>query len=68
MEFPIITLGMILGCNAVRVGFEDNLYIKKGVLAQNNADLVKKAVRIANELERPIETIDEAREIYKLKK
>jgi 3-keto-5-aminohexanoate cleavage enzyme len=51
----------------VRVGFEDNLYLSKGVLAQSNGELVAKVVRIANELGRPIATSDEAREILGLK-
>lgn len=51
----------------VRVGFEDNLYLSKGVLAQSNGELVAKVVRIANELGRPIASSDEAREILGLK-
>ncbi len=52
----------------VRVGLEDNVYISKGVLAKSNAELVEKAVRIANEIGREIATPDEAREILKLKR
>jgi 3-keto-5-aminohexanoate cleavage enzyme len=33
----------------MRVGFEDNVYYSKGVLAQSNAQLVERAVRIARE-------------------
>jgi 3-keto-5-aminohexanoate cleavage enzyme len=51
----------------VRVGFEDNLYLSKGVLAKSNGELVEKVVRLANELGRPIATSDEAREILGLK-
>ncbi|HUW44678.1 MAG TPA: 3-keto-5-aminohexanoate cleavage protein, partial [Dehalococcoidia bacterium] len=51
----------------VRVGFEDNIYVRKGVLAKSNAELVEKVVRIARELEREIATPDEAREILGLK-
>ena len=32
------------------MGFEDNIFIEKGVLAKSNADLVEKVVRIAREL------------------
>ncbi len=52
----------------VRVGFEDNLYLSKGVLAKSNGELVSKVVRLANELGRPIATSDEAREILGLKR
>ena len=51
----------------VRVGFEDNLYLSRGVLAPSNGALVEKVVRLANELGRPIANSDEAREILGLK-
>ena len=50
----------------VRVGFEDNLYLSKGVLAKSNGELVEKVVRIARELGREIATPAEAREILGL--
>ena len=52
----------------VRVGFEDNVYIEKGVLAKSNGELVEKVVRLAKELGREVATPDEAREILGLKK
>jgi len=51
----------------VRVGFEDNTYLAKGVQAKSNGELVAKAVRIAKELGREIATPAEAREILGLK-
>ena len=50
----------------VRVGFEDNLYLEKGVLAKSNGEMVEKAVKIAKLLGRPIATPAEAREILSL--
>lgn len=50
----------------VRVGFEDNLYLEKGVLAKSNGELVAKVVRIAKELGREIATPAEARQILSL--
>ena len=50
----------------VRVGFEDNLYLEKGVLAKSNGEMVAKAVSIAKLLGRPIATPAEAREILGL--
>ena len=47
---------------------EDNIYLERGVLAKSNAELVEKVVRIAKELQRPVATPDEAREILGLKK
>jgi len=50
----------------VRVGFEDNVYVSKGVLAKSNGELVQKVVRLARELGREIATPAEAREILSL--
>ena len=65
-EFNLATLGVMMGGHA-RVGFEDNIFIEKGVLAKSNAELVEKLVRIARELGREIATPDEARKILGLK-
>ncbi len=64
--FPMAAAGIAMGGN-VRVGFEDNLYLSKGVLAQSNAELVEKVVRLAKELGREVATSDEARAILGLK-
>jgi 3-keto-5-aminohexanoate cleavage enzyme len=64
--FPMAAAAIAMGGN-VRVGFEDNLYLSKGVLAKNNGELVAKVVRLANELGRPVATSAEARQILGLK-
>lgn len=61
-EFPMVTLSIIMGGHA-RVGFEDNVYLSKGVLAKSNGELVEKVVRISKELGRAITTPREARKI-----
>jgi 3-keto-5-aminohexanoate cleavage enzyme len=66
-EIPMCTAAMVQGGH-VRVGFEDNVFIRKGELAKSNADLVKKMVNIAKELERPIADPSETRKILGLKK
>jgi len=66
VEFNLATLGIMMGGHA-RVGFEDNIFIEKRVLAKSNAELVEKVVRIARELGREIATPDEARKILSLK-
>lgn len=65
-EFPMITLSIIMGGH-VRVGFEDNLYLSKGVIAKSNGELVEKVVRISKELGRDIANPNEARKILRLK-
>jgi len=64
-EWSMITTGILLG-GSVRVGFEDNIYLSKGIKAKSNAEMVEKAVRIARELDREIATPDEARKILQL--
>ena len=64
-EFTLAAHAIAMGGH-VRVGFEDNLYLSKGVLAKSNGELVAKVVRIAKELGRVIATSDEAREILSL--
>ena len=61
------TLAIILGLH-VRVGLEDNVYYSRGNLAKSNAQLVERTVRIAKELNRPIATPAEAREILGMSK
>ena len=65
-ETPLATMAIILGGH-VRVGFEDNVYYSKGVLADSNAQLVERVVRISKELGREVATPDEARQILNLK-
>ena len=50
----------------VRVGLEDNIYYRKGELAQSNAQLVARVARIARELDRDVATLDDARKILNL--
>ncbi|GFN36868.1 3-keto-5-aminohexanoate cleavage enzyme [Tepidimicrobium xylanilyticum] len=66
-EMPMAAMGIAMGGH-VRVGFEDNVYLEKGVLAKSNGELVEKVVRIARELGREIATPDEARRILGIKK
>jgi len=63
---PMAAQAVILGGN-VRVGLEDNLYLKKGVLA-SNGQLVEKAARIVDDLGAKILNPEEVREKLKLKK
>lgn len=65
-EFKAAALAIMTGGH-VRVGLEDNIFIKKGKLAKSNAELVEKVVRVAREFERAIATPDEARKILGLK-
>lgn len=64
-QFPMVAQAVLLGGH-VRVGFEDNLYLRRGELAPSNAALVGKAVEIIDRLgERPASPA-EARALLKL--
>lgn len=65
-QIPMACLAIVMGGNA-RVGFEDNVYLEKGVLAKSNGELVKKVVDMAKLLGREVATPAEAREILGLK-
>jgi 3-keto-5-aminohexanoate cleavage enzyme len=58
----MIELAVELGGH-IRVGFEDNLYLSKGVLAQSNAQFVEHAVDVVQEQNREVASVEEARSI-----
>jgi len=64
-EFPMITQSIAMGGHA-RVGFEDNLFLSKGVLAVSNGELVEKAVKIAKSMGRAVANPQEAARIIGL--
>ncbi|HEY9281242.1 MAG TPA: 3-keto-5-aminohexanoate cleavage protein [Eoetvoesiella sp.] len=64
-EFPMVAQAYLYGGH-VRVGFEDNLYISKGVLADSNAQLVERARSIIESIGGEIATASEARQILGL--
>jgi len=66
-QLPLATIAIVMGLH-VRVGLEDNIYYRRGELAKSNAQLVERVVRIANELNRPIATPAQAREMLGLPK
>ena len=45
--FRIVTLGLAMGCDLVRVGFEDGIHLPDGTVARDNAEMVAAAARIA---------------------
>lgn len=65
MEYPMLAQAFVAGGH-VRVGMEDNLYIKKGELCTGNGQLVDKAVHILHELGGSVASTTEAREILGL--
>lgn len=59
-QLPCSVMAVVMGGH-IRVGFEDNVFSHKGVLAKSNAELVARVKRIADECGRPVAGPDEAR-------
>ena len=64
-HMPVTMAALALGGN-VRLGFEDNIFYLKGVLAEGNAQLAARVARLAAEWGRACATPDEARRNLKL--
>jgi uncharacterized protein (DUF849 family) len=62
---PMMLAGLAAGCDGLRVGLEDNVFLEKGVHA-TNAQLVARAVEFATVAGREIATAQEAREMLGL--
>ena len=65
MELLYVTIAM---GGHIRVGMEDNVLYKKGVLAENNMVFVARAKRIIEGFGLEVATPGQAREILSLKK
>ncbi|MGM0590451.1 MAG: 3-keto-5-aminohexanoate cleavage protein [Halobacteriota archaeon] len=66
-EFPLGTLAVSMGGHA-RVGLEDNVYLRRGELAESNAALVEKMADLTAEVSgRRLATPDETRDFLGLK-
>ena len=66
-EFPLAEYAIVDGGH-VRVGFEDNIYLERGVLATSNAQLVEKVAALAKKHGREIASPDEARQILQMRR
>lgn len=65
-EINLSTMAIHMGGH-VRVGLEDNIYLRKGELAKSNAQLVEKIVHLAETLNRDVASPADARRILGLK-
>lgn len=59
-QLPLCFTALALGGN-VRVGFEDNVYVRRGQLAESNAQFVDRAVDLVHAAGREVATPDEVR-------
>ena len=67
LQLPITTHALLMGGH-VRVGFEDNIYLSRGKLAESNSKFVERTVQIASQLQREIATCDDARKLLNIQK
>ncbi|MCH2575686.1 3-keto-5-aminohexanoate cleavage protein [Candidatus Poribacteria bacterium] len=67
MQLPMITMAMLSGGH-VRVGFEDNIYLRRGELLKSNAQIVEVAANIIQQLQGEVANTNETREILGLLK
>jgi 3-keto-5-aminohexanoate cleavage enzyme len=66
-HIPMMLAGLAAGCDGLRVGVEDNLYLSHGVLGTNE-QLVARAAELVKLVGREVATPAEAREIIGLTK
>ena len=64
-QIPMITMACILGGH-MRVGFEDNIYMRYKVLLKSNAQMVDHAASIVEKLQGEIASPNDAREMLNL--
>ena len=67
MQLPMITMAMLSGGH-VRVGLEDNIYLRRGELLKSNAQIVEVAANIIQQLQGEVANTNEARKILGLLK
>jgi len=67
LAYPSLAQAFLLGGHC-RIGIEDAIYLRKGVLAPSNAAMAEKAAHIIDELGGELATPKEAREILGLRK
>jgi 3-keto-5-aminohexanoate cleavage enzyme len=64
--FKIVTLGLSLSCDLVRVGFEDGIHLPDGSVARDNSDMVRAAAAIAAIYGLTPATVAEARARFRI--
>jgi len=64
-SLPMAMMALIMGGH-IRVGMEDNIYLRRGVLAESNAQLVEQVVRLAEAYGREPASPAEARTLLGL--
>jgi uncharacterized protein (DUF849 family) len=64
-QWALVASAIAMGGN-VRVGLEDNFYLKEDQMAKSNGELVAKAARLVQDLGRPVATVEQSRKLLGL--
>jgi 3-keto-5-aminohexanoate cleavage enzyme len=64
--FKAATLGLAMGCDLVRVGFEDGIHLPDGTVAKDNAEMVAAAAQIAALYGMAPASVEEARARFRI--
>ncbi|HWW66137.1 MAG TPA: 3-keto-5-aminohexanoate cleavage protein [Sphingomonadaceae bacterium] len=64
--FRMVTLGLSMGCDLVRVGFEDGIHLPDGSVGRDNSDMVRAAAEIAKFYGLAPASVAEARARFRL--
>jgi uncharacterized protein (DUF849 family) len=64
-QWALVAAAITMGGN-VRVGLEDNFYLKEDQMAKSNGELVAKAARLVQDLGHPVATVAQARSLLEL--
>jgi 3-keto-5-aminohexanoate cleavage enzyme len=65
-QFPISTVAMMMDCDIVRVGFEDNIHLPDGSVANHNGQLVEAIAGIGKTFGREPASVAEARQVFRI--
>lgn len=65
-QFPLSTMALLMGCDIVRVGFEDNIHLPDGSVAAHNGQIVEAIAGIARTFGREPATVAEARQVFRI--
>jgi 3-keto-5-aminohexanoate cleavage enzyme len=63
-QIPMAVIGMLMGCDIARVGFEDSLYLPNGTIARHNHDQVEAMASLARQFGREVATVGDARQVF----
>jgi 3-keto-5-aminohexanoate cleavage enzyme len=65
-HYTYSAIGIGMGCDSVRVGFEDSMFLPDGRIAARNRNHVEAIVRLARCIGRETASVDETRTIFEL--